>query len=760
MPGDTPCSSGYCADGLMLENVDFNKLEKYRAPVLFLLIAASIAIGAFRDVFSLGIISYVHIFYVPAIIAGLWYGRRSLWIVVPLGIIEILLNFTSAGQLTPAVFLDSFMLVVVAAIVGVLSEYKNQLNERLSESLAGYQAIFDSASDGMVVQDAATGQVLDSNEAWTRLSGFSREESRFLTVSQLGTGEPGYSEADVREHIRKAVEEGPQLFEWQIMRKDGGRTWAEVNLKKVTIEGDGRVMAIVRDIAERKMAQDMLRLEEQRLEALLQLSQMTEADLQEITDFAMEGGVRLTSSRIGYLAFMNEDETMLIMHSWSKSAMEECAVSDRTKNYPIASTGLWGEAVRQRRPIITNDYAAPGGLKKGCPQGHVQIRRHMNIPVFDGDRIVAVAGVGNKDGDYNESDVRQLTLLMQGMWRLIQRKRDLAALRESETRFRVLAETTPTIILIMQRGKVVYANSAAENATGYSKDDLMSMSLAESAAVISGGYHEAGDRKVMMSEMRPGETVRYEMKVKTRSGEERWLDVAAGILQFHEDSAVLVTGFDITDRRMADERLKASLHEKEVLLKEIHHRVKNNLQVVSSMLNLQSMNIEDPWLNGVFRESQDRVRSMALIHEKLYQSGDLSRIDFNEYVQNLTAYLLRSYGSGGTIKLNTDVGDILLCVDLAIPCGLIINELVTNSLKYAFPEGRAGTITISMRREDREYTLVIGDDGIGMPDDLDCRKSGSLGLQLVDTLNEQLEGSIGMSQANGTWFKIKFMDKK
>jgi len=286
------------------------------------------------------------------------------------------------------------------------------------------------------------------------------------------------------------------------------------------------------------------------------------------------------------------------------------------------------------------------------------------------------------------------------------------------------------------------------------------MSLAESGTVISAGYHSVSDGKSMMSRLLVGETVRYEMKVKTRSGEERWLDLAAGLLQFREDSAVLVTGFDVSDRKMADEKLLASLHEKEILLKEIHHRVKNNLQVISSMLSLQSMNI-DPQLNSIFRESQDRIRSMALIHEKLYGSSDLSCIDFGEYVQSLTAYLLRSYSSGNhTIKLNTDVSDILLGIDLAIPCGLIINELVSNSLKYAFPGGRAGTITVSMRRDGEQYILVVGDDGVGMPLDLDYRKTGSLGLQLVDLLNEQLEGSIGMSRSGGTWFTIRFKDRK
>jgi len=150
---------------------------------------------------------------------------------------------------------------------------------------------------------------------------------------------------------------------------------------------------------------------------------MTEASLHEITDFALESGVKLTNSRIGYLAFMNEDETVLTMHSWSKEAMAQCKTIDKPISYPIETTGLWGEAVRQRKPIITNDYSTLNPLYKGYPEGHVKINRHMNIPVFDNEGIAAVAGVGNKDKEYDKSDVRQLTLLMQGMWRLIHQKR-------------------------------------------------------------------------------------------------------------------------------------------------------------------------------------------------------------------------------------------------------------------------------------------------------------------------------------------------
>ena len=190
--------------------------------------------------------------------------------------------------------------------------------------------------------------------------------------------------------------------------------------------------------------EEALRLDESRLEAVWQLSQMTKATLKEITDFALEEGVRLTKSQIGYLAFMNEDETVLTMQAWSKTAMEQCAIIDKPIDYPLETTGLWGEAVRQRRPMITNDYAAPNPYKKGYPEGHVEMRRHLNIPVFDGDRIVAVAGVGNKDEDYDESDIRQLTLLMNGMWWQIKRQRaeeELAAEVERGIYFQKLLDS-------------------------------------------------------------------------------------------------------------------------------------------------------------------------------------------------------------------------------------------------------------------------------------------------------------------------------
>lgn len=186
------------------------------------------------------------------------------------------------------------------------------------------------------------------------------------------------------------------------------------------------------EIAERQRAEEVFRFETSRLDALAKLNEMSDATMQELTDFALEEGVRLTRSTIGYFALMNEDETVLTMYSWSKAAMKECAIQDKPIVYPVVNTGLWGEAVRQRKPVITNDYTAPNPLKKSYPEGHVKILRHMNVPVFDGNKIVIVAGVGNKAEPYDESDTRELTLLMQGMWHLLQRRSAKEALQRSK----------------------------------------------------------------------------------------------------------------------------------------------------------------------------------------------------------------------------------------------------------------------------------------------------------------------------------------
>ncbi len=247
----------------------------------------------------------------------------------------------------------------------------------------------------------------------------------------------------------------------------------------------------------------------------------------------------------------------------------------------------------------------------------------------------------------------------------------------------------------------------------------------------------------------------------------RWYYLQDRAIRWVDDRLVRIEiATDITDRKMVEHHLKSSLDEKELLLREIHHRVKNNMQVISSLLSLQANQIEDKLYVDKFNDSKNRIKSMALVHEKLYQSKDMANIDFNDYITSLAKSLFQFHEfSEGKITLKINAEKILLGIDTAMPCGLIINELLSNCLKHAFPEGRKGNITITLSKteneENPEYNIIVSDDGIGIPENFDIRKTSSLGMELIFTLVEhQLQGTLELDRTNGTEFRIIFHDIK
>lgn len=252
-----------------------------------------------------------------------------------------------------------------------------------------------------------------------------------------------------------------------------------------------------------------------------------------------------------------------------------------------------------------------------------------------------------------------------------------------------------------------------------------------------------------------------EFRLVWPDGSIRWMAAKGQCFYDETGNAVRMVGItmDITASKQAAEQIKASLKEKEVLLKEIHHRVKNNLQIISSLLNLQSDYVKNHQTLDILKVCQNRVISMALIHEQLYQSEDLAQIDFAEYIENLATNLLTSYERDtNAIALKLNIDDIKLNIDTAIPCGLIINELISNSLKYAFIPGKSGEISISFHvKSDNQLQLSISDNGIGLPVDLDINNLDSLGLQLVTALTSQLEGTLEINNNIGTQFIISFL---
>lgn len=306
---------------------------------------------------------------------------------------------------------------------------------------------------------------------------------------------------------------------------------------------------------------------------------------------------------------------------------------------------------------------------------------------------------------------------------------------------------------------IILFNQAAEGMFGYSATEVsgrqINILLPEMTA---GAYqqHIVKPAKSSITVRRMGE--RTVIRARRKDGTEFPAEASISRVQLEGQTMLAVILRDATERTSNNERITASLREKESLLKEIHHRVKNNLQVVSSLLGLQSRQVADVEIRQMFQESQDRIHSVALLHESLYQSHGLSEIDFPEYIRQLAAYLFDAYGVGGErIHLRAGLDDLSLHLDEALPCGLIINELVSNSLKYAFPDGREGEIQIELRGlSDGTTRLVVADNGIGLKADVDWVNTRSLGLRLVRMLAEQLEAKIEVNSRDGLKVQLAF----
>jgi len=271
-----------------------------------------------------------------------------------------------------------------------------------------------------------------------------------------------------------------------------------------------------------------------------------------------------------------------------------------------------------------------------------------------------------------------------------------------------------------------------------------------------------------------GETKVYrnEHRLLCKDGSYKWILARGKVMAWSEEGRPLRfigTHSDITERKRtesqkedAHEAIQASLREKEVLLREIHHRVKNNMQVISSLFNLQAGHTLSAECREILKEGQTRIRSMSLVHEKLYQSRDLSKIDLAGYIQNLAVHLFHVYlVDPNQVRLETDFEEVALDINSAVPCGLLLNELISNALKHAFPRGRSGVIKIGLRRgASGTVELQVADDGVGFPVGMDFRRAESFGLQIVNLLVGQLEATIEMDRTNGTAFTVVFHELK
>lgn len=311
-------------------------------------------------------------------------------------------------------------------------------------------------------------------------------------------------------------------------------------------------------------------------------------------------------------------------------------------------------------------------------------------------------------------------------------------------------------------GIIVYANPKFEQMFGYESGELVDQHVSIVNYEDEHTTAQAAHQAIAAAINQWGE-VTYQIHNVKKDGTPFWCRATTSVFGHPEYGNVFVAiQQDITEQKQADEKIKASLKEKEVLLQEIHHRVKNNLGIVSGLLQMQCRRTQDVQATAILRDSQNRIASIALVHEKLYRSEELADIDFAQYIPDLTTHLFDSYNvSSQQIQLNIQVDDASLDIETAIPCGLIINELVSNALKYAFPDHRPGEIQVKFYQEsERQLTLIIRDNGIGLPPDFDSKKLNTLGLTLVQGLVKQLRGNLEINCQQGTEFKITFINNR
>jgi len=600
--------------------------------------------------------------------------------------------------------------------------------EALRVSEERFRSIFDRAAVG-IFQLAISGEFLLVNDKFVELLQYQREQLNPLTFKEIIYFD------DMSETLTQMSQilsdEFPTFsLETRLMRSDESVIWVNLTMSVVNYEDEPRYfIGAINDISDRLAAEEALRESEERFRAIFEQAAVG------ISICQLDG------------RFLRVNQKFCEIVGNNRADLLHCSYLDIT---PVKNRNENQQYMQQLLHNQIDNYSMETSYI--CKDGSV---RWVNV-------IMSLI-----TNEYREP--KYFVYLIED---ISERKRAEEALQQSQEFLRHVIDTNPNLIFVKDsQSRFTLANQATADIYGTTVENLIGKRDVDFHHNLTEVDQFTTHDQLVINNLQAH--CLAEETVTTATGEVRYFQTIKMPITFNNKTAVLGVATDITENKKAHTKLLNSLKEKEVLLKEIHHRVKNNLYVISSLLNLQSSYVEDEKIINLFTDSQNRIQSMAMIHEQLYQSENLAKIDFTEYLQKLVDNLFLSYNNnGGKIKPVIEVDStnltltennnqcLLFNLETAIPCGLLINELVTNSFKHAFPQGKSGEIKIKLTVDETpKINLIIGDNGIGLPPDLDWEDSPSLGLRLVRILTQQLDGEIQLlSSPSGTYFHLQFAE--
>ena len=657
-------------------------------------------------------------------------------------------------------------------LLGEVLALREELHDRgqrdtvqdLALSEARYRALIEGSSDFIYVLDS-DGNFTFANAEIGNLLGYNPTEIIGRHYSEIL--HPMDAETVGRAfHERRTGERAARRVEVRLRSRAGDTREVEMDVRHFSISASGLYKGsdfvgthgVARDITERKYHESRRTVLQQVRETVW--SMVGADDITKVLESIRVGLEKMTVLFAHCAVNVVELTEPAMLHSYSSygssgiSKQGEWMIADTQSHAALVANTWRSSELLYRRDLESDD---PHGERDRIIELFGLVRAIVDVP-FSFGTLTINSTVPNA---FSERDISFFEELAEVLSEGFRRVEDLQQLALSEQRYRTLVETPNFVVMLLDgEGNYLYVSPQVETWLGYSPREFyrnadIHSKIMHPEDVSTAEFFYVVDR-----------TSPSPMEFRWRHKDGRYLWASGSVFPIYENaedeqvnkvSMIQVVVQDVTERKDAEERINASLEEKEVLLKEIHHRVKNNLQIISSLLHLQSEKVEDTTFLKAFDDSQHRIRSMALIHEELYESADLARIDFVGYVRRLTNHLFESFGiDQQRISLAIEIDGVLLTIDKAIPLGLIINELVSNSLKYGFGDSRKGRILIRLAasEEDDTFTLSVSDNGSGFPSDIDLENTDTLGLRLVNTLVGQLKARLELDHSEGTTFRI------